>query len=154
MHAPRPGEVVSSGILDPIGKEGKDATLGQDFLDALIEKQFAFEPSAVAEDGVAPFVVGFVGIEVRRQDEFGDAAGEAHVLDGDFCLFTKEVVETTHGGAIVDVVARHEVVYPEGGAAVWPKPALKDVMSVHSFLTTKNASTLVSLKYATAKIRS
>lgn len=104
-------------------------------LDTLVVEELSLESLAVREDRIAPLIDGLIRVEVRRQDDFRDAAAFPELVTREFGGFGLQVAGFTDRCPIRDVVS-----------PVRPQTPFDDVVSILRRLSADHALPAVSLK--------
>lgn len=122
------------------GKSGLQLGLGDGFLDGFGVVELAASALAVGENGIAPFVVIELGLEVRGQQDLLDIGCVADFGAGERSQFGLQMMDLTKRGAVVEVVA-----------AIGEEAALDDMMGILGGLAANYAFVVVAAEGAVAE---
>lgn len=135
-----PRQMMGPRILYPMGKEIEHFATGEDFLDALIVEELAAHSGSIRQNGVSPFVVWLVWIQVRGHENFLDAASDTDGFDRYDGRLALNVVLRANGGPVVEIIA-----------SVGPEAPFHDMVGISGGRRAEDAALPVAGKDCVAK---
>ena len=127
--------MVGARVLHVRREEVEHLAFGENLLDALIKEQLAAEPSAIRQDGIGPFVVGLVAIEMLREQHVLDSGRRTQLSAAERRALRGEMMRLADGSAVPEVVA-----------TVAPEAALQNVVRVERRGLADHAAAAVTLE--------